>query len=171
MRRGRSRAFIRNLTFTMRVSELVNAPPWAYTTHVRASKAVMGKRAVLRNKAKRRIRAAAATVMPGHATRQYEYVFSAMPEACTIKFPELIEEITAALKAAHCYEEHLPFESMRRRRGKYHRAPPPLVDSATHDEDKDIPLNGVVDQPANAFPYQDEDVGAFYGMGREKDGQ
>lgn len=89
-------------------------PAWAYIVRVRAAKAILGKRAVQRNRAKRRVRAAAAQVFPNHGRRGMEYVFNALPEALTIKFPELVLEVKQALKYARCWENDMTLEEVRR---------------------------------------------------------
>lgn len=145
--KGRNQKFIKSLSFTFRVNQLHNAPEWAYIVHTRASKSVLGKRTVFRNRAKRRLRAAAAQVLPAHATRRNEYAFSALPEACTLEFTQLVEEIAIALKAANCYEDRLPFELMRRRRGKRHRESSSLSkDSLASDEDSDRALEDKISE-------------------------
>lgn len=91
-------------------------PPWAYIVRVRAGKPALGKRAVQRNRAKRRIRAAASTICPDHASRAREYVFTAKPEALTIGFDDLVDEVRSALKRASCWEDELPIQMLRRER-------------------------------------------------------
>lgn len=89
-------------------------PPWAYIVRVRASKVSLGKRAVQRNRAKRRIRAAAAKIMPDHATREREYIFSALPESLLTPLPALEDEIKNSLRSTNCWEEHMTIEMLRR---------------------------------------------------------
>lgn len=89
-------------------------PPWAYITSIRASKVVLGKRAVRRNRAKRRIRAAAAQILPQNARRGMEYQFNAYPESLVVQFPDLLEEVSQALKAINCWEDDITIEMLRR---------------------------------------------------------
>lgn len=96
------------------MSRMLTVPPWAYTVITRAPKSIIGKRSVLRNRAKRRIRAAAAQIFPCHASRHIEYVFTANPESLIICFEELVEEVRDALKAIQCWEDNLPIEMIRR---------------------------------------------------------
>lgn len=91
-------------------------PPWAYVVRVRAGKPVLGKRAVQRNRAKRRIRAAASSVCPDHARRGLEYVFTANPEVLTIAYAELVDEVRTTLKRTGCWEEEMTLEGLRRDR-------------------------------------------------------
>lgn len=89
-------------------------PPWAYVVRVRAGKTGLGKRAVQRNRAKRRIRAAASVICPNHASRGREYVFTANPEALTIGYHDLVDEVRISLKRASCWEDELAIEMLRR---------------------------------------------------------
>lgn len=96
------------------ITHIATVPPWAYTVIIRATKPIIGKRSVLRNRAKRRIRAAAAQILPRHASRQLEYMFTATPESLVIRFEELVEEVCNALKAVNCWEDNLTIEMIRR---------------------------------------------------------
>lgn len=89
-------------------------PRWAYVVRVRVGKSVLGKRAVQRNRARRRIRAAAAALFPGHAVRGREYVFSVCPEALTISYGELLGEVTELLKKTGCWVDEMDEECLRR---------------------------------------------------------
>lgn len=89
-------------------------PAWAYTVIIRAKKSTIGKRSVLRNRAKRRIRAAVAQIFPRHASRQVEYVFTANPESLIICFEELVKEVSDALEAIHCWKDNLTIDMIRR---------------------------------------------------------
>lgn len=89
-------------------------PPWAYIVRVRAGKQTLGKRAVQRNRAKRRIRAAASVICPQHACRGREYVFTANPEALTIGHHDLVDEVRMALKRSGCWEDAMTIEMLRR---------------------------------------------------------
>lgn len=91
-----------------------NIPPWAYVVRVRAGKSTLGKRAVQRNRAKRRIRAAASAVCPQHACRGREYVFTANPEALTIGYHDLVDEVRMALKRSGCWEDTMTTDMLRR---------------------------------------------------------
>lgn len=96
------------------ITHIATVPPWAYTVIIRATKPIIGKRSVLRNRAKRRIRAAAAQIFPRHASRQIEYMFTATPESLVICFEELVEEVCNALKAINCWEDNLTIDMIRR---------------------------------------------------------
>ena len=87
---------------------------WAYITRLRANRSILGKRAVVRNKAKRRIRAAANAIMPLHAARCKEYVFTIFPEALTIGFGDLKNEMCNALVEINCWRETLADSALRR---------------------------------------------------------
>lgn len=93
---------------------LTEIPPWAYVVRIRVPKATLGKRAVQRNKAKRKIRAAAQEILPQYAKRKREYVFSATPESLTLPHSYIVEEIIASLKRSGCWEENITLEMLRR---------------------------------------------------------
>ncbi|HEY4115747.1 MAG TPA: ribonuclease P protein component [Rhizomicrobium sp.] len=57
--------------------------------------------AVERNRAKRRLRAAAAAVLPLYGREGNDYVLVARSATLTAPFAQLQEELAAALKAAH----------------------------------------------------------------------
>jgi RNase P protein component len=80
---------------------------WAYVVRVRATKFTMGKRAVIRNRAQRRVRAALRTVCPTHASRGLEYVVTTSPAALLTPFPDLVEEVKAALQSTNCWRDDL----------------------------------------------------------------
>jgi ribonuclease P protein component len=67
----------------------------AITIGYTASRRVGG--AVLRNRAKRRLRAAVARVMPAHAAGGYDYVLIARPETLSRPFDGLVGDLRAAL--------------------------------------------------------------------------
>lgn len=56
--------------------------------------------AVLRNRIKRRLRAAAATVFPQYAALGVDYNLLARPAAATIAFPALLDDLKSALVEA-----------------------------------------------------------------------
>lgn len=91
-----------------------NIPPWAYIVRIRVSKNALGKRAVQRNRAKRRIKAAASEVFPDHASRGREYIFASHPEALTINYRDLVVEVQNSLKKAGCWEDKMAEEALRR---------------------------------------------------------
>ena len=64
-----------------------------------ASRKVGG--AVERNRAKRRLRAAAAAVLPLSGRERTDYVLVARPNTLSRPFEALLEDLTAALTAAH----------------------------------------------------------------------
>jgi ribonuclease P protein component len=57
--------------------------------------------AVERNRAKRRLRAAAASLLPLYGQGGNDYVLVARPETLTRSFTGLLEDLAAALTAAH----------------------------------------------------------------------
>lgn len=132
--RGRILAQARGCAFTLRVSSLdrqsrpcrpasaAESPPpipeWAYVAHVRAAKTSLGKRAVVRNRAKRRVRAAAAAVLPVHALRGREYAFTVTPEALVAPFGEMVRDVEAALRSVGCFVEEVAFRERRRCRSR-----------------------------------------------------
>ena len=67
----------------------------AFAIGYTASRRVGG--AVERNRAKRRVRAAVAHVMPSHAVRGYDYVVIARPETLSRPFEALVGDLLAAL--------------------------------------------------------------------------
>lgn len=91
-------------------------PPWAYIVCVRATKLTVGKRAVVRNRACRRVRAAAMSLMPAHAHRGRLYLFTAMPEMLTIHWEDLVEDMETALRTTGCWEDVLPDAALKRER-------------------------------------------------------
>jgi ribonuclease P protein component len=64
-----------------------------------ASRKVGG--AVERNRAKRRLRAAARAVLPGSARDRTDYVLIARPATLERPFPDLLKDLASALAAAH----------------------------------------------------------------------
>lgn len=101
---------------SLRLQYLFEIPPWAYIVRIRAGKTSLGKRAVQRNRAKRRIRAAANQICPDHASRGREYVFTANPEALTIDFRDLVDEVISALKKARSWEDSMTEDMLRRKK-------------------------------------------------------
>jgi ribonuclease P protein component len=57
--------------------------------------------AVIRNRAKRRLRAAAAAVLPLSGRAGNDYVLVARPGTLTRPFPDMQKDLAAALEAAH----------------------------------------------------------------------
>lgn len=92
----------------------LSVPPWAYIVVVHAPKTTIGKRAVIRNRVKRRVRAAAAQIFPPHASRQFQYVLSAHPESLVLRFENLVDDMRIALKSIDCFEDNLTIEEIRR---------------------------------------------------------
>uniref|UniRef100_A0A7S0BHX3 Uncharacterized protein n=1 Tax=Rhodosorus marinus TaxID=101924 RepID=A0A7S0BHX3_9RHOD len=85
-----------------------------YWVHIVCSKAVMGKRAVHRTNAKRKVREALRLLMPIHAVRAREYIFYVQPEIRGMSHAEIVAEAEAALKQMSCWEEELPPEAFDR---------------------------------------------------------
>ncbi|WP_370337382.1 ribonuclease P protein component [Parvularcula marina] len=56
--------------------------------------------AVMRNRIKRRLRAAAAAVFPDHAAPGHDYNLLARPHAATLSFPALLDDLRSALVEA-----------------------------------------------------------------------
>ena len=57
--------------------------------------------AVARNRAKRRLRAAAAALLPLHGRGGHDYVLVARTATLTRRFDDLLADLTGALTAAH----------------------------------------------------------------------
>ena len=57
--------------------------------------------AVVRNKAKRRLKAAVRGVLPDHARREFDYVIIARPPAVDAAFAALTADLAEALKRVH----------------------------------------------------------------------
>ncbi|KAJ8907587.1 hypothetical protein NDN08_007697 [Rhodosorus marinus] len=74
----------------------------------------MGKRAVHRTNAKRKVREALRLLMPLHAVRAREYIFYVQPEIRGMSHAEVVEEAEAALRRMSCWEEELPLEAFDR---------------------------------------------------------
>lgn len=89
---------------------------WAYIVRVKAHKYDLGKRAVTRNRAKRRVAAAARVVCPAHACRGREYVFSVEPAALVTPFPLLLLEVEEALRDLQCWRDNLSLDEIKRPR-------------------------------------------------------
>ena len=87
---------------------------WAYIARIRVSKSTISKRAVVRNRAKRRIRAAANQIMPLHAKRWKEYALLVKPEALTIQWEDLVDEMIRAVKSIDCWCEELDEQAWKR---------------------------------------------------------
>lgn len=64
--------------------------------------------AVERNRAKRRLRAAAAALLPLYGKEGNDYVLVARPDTLTRPFSGLLEDLTGALHAAHAKLGRLP---------------------------------------------------------------
>jgi ribonuclease P protein component len=75
------------------------AEPQTLRAGFTASRRVGG--AVQRNRAKRRLRAAAAALLPLYGIGGNDYVLVARPETLTRPFAGLLDDLTAALHAAH----------------------------------------------------------------------
>ncbi|HEY7690203.1 MAG TPA: ribonuclease P protein component [Dongiaceae bacterium] len=62
--------------------------------------------AVARNRARRRLKAAAAELLPRHARPATDYVLIARAETLTRPFPALLQDLEAALRRLRCYVEN-----------------------------------------------------------------
>ena len=61
--------------------------------------------AVARNRARRRLRAAAAAVLPAHAARGHDYVVIARAGTLTRPYEALLEDLAAGLKRLGVYRQ------------------------------------------------------------------
>lgn len=61
--------------------------------------------AVVRNRARRRLRAAAASVMPDHAALAHDYVLIARGGTLSRKFTDLVGDLTTALRRLNLYHD------------------------------------------------------------------
>jgi ribonuclease P protein component len=61
--------------------------------------------AVVRNRARRRLRAAAAQVLPDHAAMGHDYVVIARQETLDRNYADLLADLTAGLKRLGVYRE------------------------------------------------------------------
>lgn len=87
-----------------------------------AFKKHLGKRAVDRNDAKRRLRGACRLVLPAHANREYRYLISARAPAALASKEALAHQLVVALQTAKLYVEEdqldlAPPATTRGRRG------------------------------------------------------
>jgi RNase P protein component len=98
---------------------LLTFTSWAYIVRVRVAKFTLGKRAVVRNRAQRRVRAALRSVFPAHASRCQEYVVTVFPAALVTPFPDLVEEAKASLRDTNCWRDTLG--EMETRRPRYNK--------------------------------------------------
>jgi Ribonuclease P len=94
--------------------EVAGVLAWAYVVHVRTAKGTLGKRAVVRNRAQRRVAAAVRLVFPAHAARGREYVLAVLPHALVAPFPDLVDEARAALAATRSWRDALGDDELRR---------------------------------------------------------
>ncbi|HYK80139.1 MAG TPA: ribonuclease P protein component [Micropepsaceae bacterium] len=104
-----------SLTLETCVSPPAKAVPGAARIGYTASKKVGG--AVERNRAKRRLRAAAAATLPLLAREGHDYVLIARTTTLSRRFPELIRDLSKALTAAHAaMDEGHGADVMRKKR-------------------------------------------------------
>lgn len=61
--------------------------------------------AVARNRARRRLKAAAAALLPLHARPGTDYVLIARMDTLTRPYPDLLQDLEAALRRLRCYVE------------------------------------------------------------------
>lgn len=66
--------------------------------------------AVIRNRARRRLRAAVDRVMPGHAAPGHDYVVIARAETVRRPFAALLTDLETALRRLHLFREGAPKE-------------------------------------------------------------
>jgi len=91
---------IRKVTASLTL-ETCNAPEESETLRVGFTATRKIGNAVVRNRAKRRLRAAAAAVLPLSGRTGNDYVLVARPGTLTRPFDSLREDLAAALEAAH----------------------------------------------------------------------
>ena len=104
-----------SLTLETCASPPAKAAPGAVRIGFTASKKVGG--AVQRNRAKRRLRAAAAATLPLLAREGHDYVLIARTTTLSRRFPELIRDLSKALTAAHAaMDEGHGADVMRKKR-------------------------------------------------------
>jgi RNase P protein component len=72
---------------------------------VRASKAVFGKRATVRTRARRRLRAAARQVLVIWGRSDFSYVIHGLPECLFVSWKDLLQEMMEALQRSGCAHE------------------------------------------------------------------
>jgi ribonuclease P protein component len=75
---------------------------------------VAGRRfanAVARNRARRRLKAAAAELLPLHARPGTDYVLIARMDTLTRPYPDLLQDLEAALRRLRCYVEDADAEA------------------------------------------------------------
>ena len=78
--------------------------------------------AVIRNRARRRLRAAAATVLPRHAQPAHDYVLIARAGTLTRRFSDLLADLEAGLKRLGLYREDAETISPQQRPENSHAA-------------------------------------------------
>lgn len=96
----------------------------ALTVGYTASRRVGG--AVMRNRAKRRLRAAVARVMPAHAAGGYDYVLIARPETLKRPFDGLVGDLKAALARLGLARDTVRGAAITPDAGRVGREPPPV---------------------------------------------
>lgn len=99
---------------TLTRAEAAAVLTWAYVVHMHATKSTLGKRAVVRNRAKRRVAAAVRAVFPAHACRGRQYSFLILPAALVTPLPDLLEEARVALVETCSFKEQLSEAELRR---------------------------------------------------------
>ena len=80
-----------------------SAPESPFRLGFTASRKVGG--AVQRNRARRRLRAAAAALMPAHAARGMDYVLVARADTVSRPYPGLLADLEAALRRLRLWRE------------------------------------------------------------------
>jgi RNase P protein component len=71
---------------------------------VRTGKAAFGKRATLRARARRRLRAAARQVLPVWGRDDFSYLIQGLPETLYVPWKDLLQEMVQALEQAGCMQ-------------------------------------------------------------------
>lgn len=71
--------------------------------HIRTAIAAYGKKAVVRNRARRRLREAARHVLGAHARRDFAYLIHGTPEALYTPWKELLAEYVDVLRRMDLY--------------------------------------------------------------------
>jgi len=88
-----------SVTLELCPAPAIAAKPGAIRVGFTATRKIGG--AVERNRAKRRLRAAAAALLPLYGLEGNDYVLVARQDTLTKSFPGLLEDLTTALHAAH----------------------------------------------------------------------